>query len=224
MYDKFGLEYVLHGGPPPTPGGGAGGGASPFEGGMPGGFGGFGGMPGGGTRTFHFTSTPGGGGARGFRFSSADDIFRNAFAGGGGDDDDIFNILSSGGFGGGGFSGFGGGPGAGGGIPRTTRTAHPGMGGMGAGGGARRPPTQEATVVEKELPLTLEEIFNGTKKNVTTKSKSFDASGKKVVRDLTLEAVIKPGLRSGSKIKYRDIGDNEEGGKQDLHLIVKEVS
>ncbi|EAW12633.1 putative DnaJ domain protein Psi [Aspergillus clavatus NRRL 1] len=218
VYDQFGLEYLLRGGPPPSAGGP--GGFEGFEGGMPGGFA-FGGMPGGGggggTRTFHFSTGPGGGGGGGggFRFSSADDIFRN-FAkasgggggGGGGMDDDLFNILG-GGLGGGGGRGF-----------RASR----GPGGAGAGGfpSAHRAPTPEPTVVEKELPLTLEEIFKGTTKKVTVKSKTFDASGKRTVQDVTLEANIKPGLRTGSKIKYRGVGDQEEGGRQDVHLIVTE--
>lgn len=210
VYDQFGLEYLLRGGPAPPPGGAPGG--APFEGGIPGGFS-FGGMPGGGTRTFHFTTSPGAGG--GFRFSSADDIFRNfakasgGMGGGGGgaggfEDDDIFNMFT-GGAGPGGFRAGGRAPGAG-------------------FGQARRAPTPEPTVVEKELPLTLEEIYRGTTKKVTTKSKTFDPSGKRTVQEVTLEANIKPGLRTGSKIKYRNVGDQEEGGRQDVHLIVTEVS
>ena len=213
----------MRGGPAPGPAGGAGPDGSPFGGGgMPGGFS-FGGMPGGmpggggGARTFHFSTGPGGGGS-GFRFSSADDIFRNfakasgGMGGGGGsgggfDDDDIFSMLN------GGLGGGGGGPRA-----RTSR---------GTPGGfpqsSRRGPTPEPTVVEKELPLTLEELMRGTTKKVTVKSRSFDASGKRTVQDVTLEANIKPGLRTGSKIKYRGVGDQEEGGRQDVHLIVTEV-
>lgn len=203
----------MRGGPAPSPGGGGGAGAgpSPFEGGgMPGGFG-FGGMPGGGGgRTFHFSTGPGGGG--GFRFSNADDIFRDfakASGGMGMEDDDLFSMLGGGlggGFGGGG-RGFRsrGGP--------TSRAQQP-----------RRAPTPEPTVVEKDLPLTLEELFSGTIKKVTTKSKAFDPSGKRTVQEVTLEANVKPGLRTGSKIKYRGVGDQEEGGKQDVHLIVTEVS
>ncbi|ODM22136.1 hypothetical protein SI65_02982 [Aspergillus cristatus] len=214
VYDQFGLEYLLRGGPAPSPGGGAAGaGASPFEGGMPGGFGFGGGMPGGGARSFHFSSGPGGG-ASGFRFSSADDIFRNfAKASGGGmggmDDDDIFSML------GGGFGG-GGGGGAGRGFRSGTSGRGPGF------QQSRRAPTPEPTVVEKELPLTLEELFQGTTKKVTTKSKAFDPSGKRTVQDVTLEANIKAGLRTGSKIKYKGVGDQEEGGRQDVHLIVTE--
>lgn len=175
---------------------------------MPGGFG-FGGMPGGGTRTFHFSTGPGGGG--GFSFGDANDIFREfAKSGGAGgmsgmDDDDFISML-----------GGGMGRGMGGGFTRGRPSG-------GFGQKARRAPTPEPTVTEKDLPLTLEEIFKGTTKKVKTKSKTFDASGRRTVDDVVLEATIKPGLRAGSKIKYRNVGDQEEGGRQDVHLIVKEV-
>jgi DnaJ homolog subfamily B member 4 len=177
---------------------------------MPSGFA-FGGMPGGGggggggTRTFHFSTGPGG--SSGFRFSEADDIFKNfakASGGGGGSggvlDDDIFSMLNS---------GLGG--------TRAFRTSS-------GFNHSRRAPTPEPSVVEKELPLSLEEIYNGTTKKITTKSKTFDPSGKRNVQEVTLEANIKPGLRAGSKIKYKGVGDQEEGGRQDVHLIVIEVS
>lgn len=209
MYNQYGLEYLLRGGPPPSPGGGGGAGASP--GGMPGGFN-FGGMPGGGggARTFHFST--GGGGPGGFSFSNADDIFREFAKGGTGggrggafDDDDIFSMLNG---------GMGGGMG-GGGFRRPT--------GRGGFQQKKRAPTPEPTVIEKDLPVTLEEIFTGTTKKVKTRSKTFDSSGKLTAREVILEAKIKPGLRTGSKIKYKNFGDSEEGGRQDMHLIVKEV-
>lgn len=208
VYDQYGLDYLMRGGPPPPPPGGGGGGTG-FEGGMPGGFN-FGGMPSGGGRTFHFSTGPGGGG---FRFSDADDIFRNfakSSGGGGGgmggfDDDDIFSMLNGGLGGGGGGGGFG--------------RSRPGAGYS----KPKRAPTPEPTIIEKDLPLTLEEIFNGVSKKVKTKSKAFDRTGKLTTQEITLEANIKPGLRAGSKIKYRNIGDQEEGGRQDVHLIVKEL-
>ncbi|KAL3474538.1 hypothetical protein BJX99DRAFT_231518 [Aspergillus californicus] len=217
VYDQFGLEYLLRGGPPPTPGGG-GGGPTPFEtGGMPGGFS-FGNMPGGNTRSFHYSTRPGGGGGGGFKFSTADDIFRNftkaSGMGGLGDDDDILSSMLNGGLGGGG---------------RGTRF-RTSRGPSGGGGGGfpsqsqsqRTQPAPEPTVIEKQLPLTLEELMSGCVKKVTVKSKTFDANGKRTVQDVTLEANIKPGLRTGSKIKYRGVGDQEEGGRQDVHLIVTE--
>ncbi|OJD14236.1 hypothetical protein AJ78_05394 [Emergomyces pasteurianus Ep9510] len=202
VYDQYGLEFLLRGGtaePPPGAGGGGPGGV-PF--GMPGGFSTFGGMPGGGgTRTFHF-STGGGGG--GFHFSNPEDIFSNfARSGGAGmEDDDLFSIL-------GGLGGARGGAG-----PR-----HKG----GVNGAQRRAPTPEVTTVERPLPLTLEELFTGVHKRMKIKRKTFDErTGKRSVEDNILAFDVKPGLKAGSKIKYAGVGDQEEGGTQDLHFIITE--
>jgi DnaJ homolog subfamily B member 4 len=211
IYDQFGLEYLLRGGPPPpTPGGGG----RSFEGAMPGGFQSTS-MPGGGTRTYRFSTGPGGADG-GFNFSNPEDIFSSFKSTGGmGFDEDFINILH-GGFGGTGGAGAGAGAGA-----RAFRTA----GGAGPGfAQQRRVPTPEPSVVEMPLALTLEELFHGTTKKVVTKSKAFDQSGKRSVQEITLEASIKPGMRVGSKLKYRGVGDQEEGGRQDVHLIITEVS
>jgi DnaJ family protein B protein 4 len=164
-------------------------------------------MPG-GTRSFHFST---GGGGNGFNFSNADDIFgefmRNS-GGGGGDDFDF-----------GGF-GMGGMPGGMGGMP--------GGGGGGKGGrfrGGRRAPEPEVTVVEKPLAVSLEELYNGTTKKLKIKRKTYDqGTGKQSTQDRILEVPIKKGLKAGSKIKFSDVGDQVEGGTQDLHFIVSEVS
>lgn len=217
QYDQFGLDFVLNGGQVP-PQSGAGG--NPYEGagGMPGGFGGFGGMPGGGgggARTFHFT-TGGGGPGGGFNFSDPGNLWQDFLRGGGvggmggGDMDDILNQLGGGGFGGS--------------MPRASN-------GRSSGGKTRqrynsdaRAPSPEVTTVEKPLPLTLEELFTGTHKRMKIKRKLFDDSGKRTTEDRILEMDIKPGLKKGSKIKYKGVGDQEEGGQQDLHFIVEEVS
>lgn len=211
VYDQYGLEFLLRGGhepPPPGAGTGAGPGAMggmPF-GGMPGGFGGMGGMPGGG-RTFHFST--GGGGGNGFSFSNPESIFSEFFRSGGagmGDDDDVFANI-------------GGGMGGGSGGFRTSSSRF-----RDANGSHRqRPPTPEVTTVERTLPLTLEELYTGTKKKMKIKRKTFDESGKRSVQDKILEMDIKPGLKAGSKIKFKGVGDQEEGGTQDLHFIVSEV-
>jgi DnaJ family protein B protein 4 len=201
-YDQYGLEFILRGGVPhPEDAGGPGGNPFGGAGGGGGGAGGFpfassGGMPG-GTRSFHFST--GGGGGNGFNFSNADDIFgefmRNA--GGGGDEFDL------GGFG------------------------MPGGNGGGKGGrfrGGRRAPEPEVTVVEKPLAVTLEELFSGTTKKLKIKRKTYDQStGKQSTQDRILEVPIKKGLKPGSKIKFSDVGDQVEGGTQDLHFIISEV-
>jgi len=203
VYDQYGLDFLLKGGSAPPPGAEDGGMPGGF-GGMPGGgFPGFGGMPGGG-RSFHFSTN--GGGSGGFSFTDPNDIFANFARSsggsmGGGDEDDIFSMLS-------GMSG--------GGRPRKS-------GGGASFGRAQRPQTPEITVVERPLPVTLEELFKGAHKKMKIKRKTFDpATGKRSVQDKILEMDIKPGLKAGSKIKFSGVGDQEEGGSQDLHFIVTE--
>jgi DnaJ family protein B protein 4 len=204
VYDQYGLEFLLKGGQAPPPG--AEGMPAGGFGGMPGGFS-FGGMPGGGggARTFHFSTNGGGGGASGFNFSDPNDIFssfaKSGAGGGMGDDDDIFNLL------GGAFGGRGGG------ARRST----------GFGGPRQaRPQTPEVSVVERNLPVTLEEIFNGAHKKMKIKRKTFNSQGQRTTEDKILEMDIKRGLKAGSKIKFSGVGDQEEGGTQDLHFIVTE--
>ncbi|KAI9791956.1 MAG: hypothetical protein M1816_003225 [Peltula sp. TS41687] len=227
-YDQFGLEFLLRGGAAPPPGAEGAGAA----GGMPfgaGGFPGFGGMPGGGgaggTRTFHFsTGGGGGGGSGGFSFSDPGNIFaeflRSSGAGmgngpgaGGDEDDDIFA----------GLGGLGGGGRRGGGF-RTSSSRFGDMNGGGGGAGGRvRPPSPESPVVEKALPLTLEELFKGTHKKMKVKRKTYDErTGKTSVQDKVLEMDIKPGLKAGTKIKFKGAGDQDERGAQDLHFIISE--
>ncbi|KAI9807300.1 MAG: hypothetical protein M1833_000043 [Piccolia ochrophora] len=202
-YDQYGLDFLLRGGAEPPQGGGVPGGM-PFEGGgMPGGFGG---MPGGGgTRTFHFST---GGGRGGFSFSNPDSIFSDFLRGGGanmGDDDDLF-------------ASFGGMGGGGGGRSRGRF----GSASYGQSNGRARAPTPEVTTLEKPLPVTLEELFKGANKRMKIKRKTFDETGKRTMSDKILEMYIKPGLKPGSKIKFKGVGDQEEGGTQDLHFIIQE--
>lgn len=205
-YDQFGLDFMQNGGASQQNAGAGG-----FSGGMPGGFGGmpggFGGMPGGGGNTFHF-STGGGGGPGGFSSGDPFNIFQEFMKGGAGgaggsqgDDDGFFSA-----FGGGG-GGFGARPGTGG----RSRTM------------PRRYQTPEVTVIEKPLPVTLEDLFTGATKKLKIKRKTFDDNtGKQSVSDRILEVPIKKGLKPGSKIKFNGVGDQVEGGSQDMHFIIQE--
>lgn len=206
IYDQYGLEFLLRGGAPP-PEGAEGGMPGGGFGGMPGGFQGFsssGGMPGGG-RSFHFSTS---GGPGGFNFSDPNDIFssfaRNGGGGGGGamDQDDLFDLLGGGGFGR-----------SSGGSRRSTANFRP-----------ARPQTPETTVIEKDLPVSLEDLYKGCHKKMKIKRKVFDhATGQRNQEDKILEMDIKPGLKAGSKIKFANVGDQtEEGGTQDLHFVVRE--
>lgn len=198
VYDQYGLEYLLRGGPAPPPPGAEGGGMPDGFGGMPAGFGGFSGMPGGG-RSFHYSTGPGGGGG-GLKFNDPNSIFaefvKSGGGGGFGDDDDIFSLLS--------------------GMGRSARRSGPQM-------RSQRPRTPEVTTVERPLYVSLEELFHGAHKKMKIKRKTYDeATGVRKVEDKILEMDIKPGLKAGSKIKFKGVGDQEEGGQQDLAFVVTE--
>lgn len=120
--------------------------------------------------------------------------------GGGGDEEDIF-------------SSFGGMGGMGGGGRRSTSSQFP----------RRREPEVETTVIEKPLQVTLQDMFNGVTKKLKVQRKTYDPqTGKQSVEEKILSAPIKKGLKAGSKIKFPDMGDQVEGGTQDLHFVVKE--
>ncbi|KAI1822917.1 hypothetical protein F4861DRAFT_540532 [Xylaria intraflava] len=218
IYDQYGLEFLLRGGGAPPPGENPFASAQPGAG-MPGGFQGFdfggaGGMPG-GARSFHFTTGGGGGGA--FNFSNPESIFAEFMRGSAGadardDDDPVFSTFFPG--------AMPGRPSGGNGRPGRTRS-YP-AGDPFRGGGGPRDTVAEVTTVERALPLSLEELFKGSTKKMKIKRKTFDESGKRTTSDQVLEVPIKPGLKKGSKIKFKGVGDQEEGGKQDLHFIIEE--
>lgn len=56
------------------------------------------------------------------------------------------------------------------------------------------------------------------------KRKTFDADGKISREDRDLEISVKPGMKAGSKFKFKGVGDEIDGSKQDLHFIIEEVS
>ena len=78
--------------------------------------------------------------------------------------------------------------------------------------------------MERDLPVTLEQLFRGAKKRMNIKRKTYDEqTGKRKLEEKQLEIDIKPGYKAGTKIKFKGWGDQEEGGTQDLHFIIKEV-
>ncbi|KAK4670183.1 Molecular chaperone (DnaJ superfamily) [Podospora pseudopauciseta] len=203
LYDQFGLEVLLRGGAPP-PDAGPGPGPNPFAGA------GAGGMPEGFASFFSNAAGGGGGGgggtrfSYGFNFSDPNDLFRNTFRESSGGGDPFEDIL------------FGATRGASAGRSRGPR------GSFGSESMRARQPTPEVTTVERPLPLSLEDLFNGVTKKMKIKRKTFDETGKRITTDTVLEVPIKPGLKKGSKIRFKGVGDQEEGGQQDLVFIVEE--
>lgn len=157
-----------------------------------------------GRPSFHFST---GGGLSG---SDPMNIFSEFFRQGGagmGDDDDVFASFT-----GGRSSGFGGPP------PSSRKPSY------NSDSRRRRGRSPEITTVERPLPVTLEELYYGTHKKMRIRRKTFDPeTQKRKVEDKILDMVIKPGYKVGTKFKFKGVGDQEEGGPQDLHFIVTEV-
>lgn len=155
--------------------------------------------------SFFSTGGPGVSGGRAYyNFSDPENLFSRTFGG-----SDIFEDLLGGG--------------------RSTTSSASGAGGgrrmRGSfGESMRRAPTPEVNTVERPLPLSLEDLFTGVTKKMKIKRKMFDDSNKRTTTDTVLEVPIKPGLKKGSKIRFKGVGDQEEGGQQDLVFIVEEVS
>jgi DnaJ homolog subfamily B member 4 len=222
QYDLHGLAFVLGQGPSMADGGAGPSGAFPGgaggAGGVPPGFS-FGGMPGGGGRsqTFHFSSGGPGGGRSGFSFSDPNSIFNDFLRAGGGGlgGDDDFGMPGMSGFSSFGGAGLGG---ASRGNGRRSSARFENMGGP-------RAATPEVTVLERPLLVSLEDLFKGTTKKMKIQRKKFDeATGKLGKEERLLSMDIKPGFKAGGKFKFADVGDQVEGGTQDMHFIVKEVS
>lgn len=160
-------------------------------------------MPGGG-RTFHYSM--GGGGGGGGLGGDPFKVFAEFMRGGGasmGDDDDIFSQFTGGG--------------------RSSRGSRKDS--YAGNSMRRRDRSPEVTTVERPLPVTLEELYRGTHKKMKIKRKTFDPrTQRQNVEDKILEMDIKPGYKAGTKMKFKGVGDQEEGGTQDLHFIITEVS
>ncbi|SCU90700.1 LAME_0E09692g1_1 [Lachancea meyersii CBS 8951] len=195
VYDTYGLEAARNGGPA---------------------FGGAGGQDG--------HPGAGFGGAHAFSNEDAFNIFSQFFGGSGGGASPF-----GGGFGGaeesfGGFSSGGGFPGGGhggfsSGFPGGTsfRSA----GGMPGGfqSGASSPPPEEKTV-QVNLPVNLEDLFQGKKKSFKITRKGPGGTSEKQQVDIQL----KPGWKAGTKITYKNEGDYnpQTGRRQTMQFILQE--
>lgn len=193
LYDSYGLEAARRGGFVPPEANGEDG-----AGGYPGGF------PGGGGFNFSFGG-PGQGGYHSFTTNDAFNIF-SQFAGAGGmeGEDDLFSSF----MGGGGRrarGGFGGGSPFGG-----------GFGGAPGGGGFGSPEKPPAFTIK--LPVSLDDLYNGTTKKMKITRKRGMGSEEKI-----LSVNIKPGWKAGTKVTYAGEGDQQmDGSVQDVVFVIEE--
>ncbi|OLY83407.1 Protein psi1 [Smittium mucronatum] len=196
IYDQYGEDALKSGMPAPqsSSSGGAPG-ASPFFG-FPGASGG---------TTFSFSSQGGmpGGAFGGFTPSNPEDIFEQIFMDGAGG---IF---------------MGGGHGAG--RKKTSRMHHPAgapadfMGSFGAG------PKKSSGQIERTLPVNLKDLYTGANKKLKVTRKIIDNStGQLNTSEKILQIDIKPGWKSGTKIRFSGEGDNLGNGAQDIVIVVEE--
>eukprot|EP00903_Cladosiphon_okamuranus_P006991 g6802.t1 len=205
IYDRYGEAGLGHGG-----GGGdddgAGSGSMPF-GSSP--FSGARRTGGGGAQTFSFrTGGGGGGGGGGFHGSDPFSVFESFFGTG--------DVNQAGGLGGDGFGSFPMGGMSG------IRMGGMGMGGApasAAGGAGGRPagPRRQAPPVEHCLNLSLEELYKGSSKRmrITKKTSTGEAQVDKTI-------TIKPGWKDGTKITYKEEGDEHPGMlPADIVFVIK---
>ncbi|KAJ7928823.1 hypothetical protein B0H13DRAFT_2228810 [Mycena leptocephala] len=208
VYDQFGEE---------APGQGAGPGFS--------GFSGFPGGGGGGSKTFSFSTGPGGGfssSGPGFSPGDPNKIFENGRNGRNGRngqrhgrrkraagrgsvfDQDVDMD--------GGFSGFSnsGMPGGFSGMPRPGRRQSPSK---------NSPSTSAPSEITKPLKLALAELYSGTTKRLKVGRRLLDGSSE----DKVLEIQVQPGWKSGTKVRFPHAGnDQPDGEPQDLVFVVEE--
>lgn len=83
----------------------------------------------------------------------------------------------------------------------------------------------KAKIVEIPLPLTLEELFAGTRKKMKIIRHLCDKPGEQATHKHIVEMGIKPGLMPGFKFnyKFKGVGDLDQGQFQGIHFIVSEV-
>ncbi|KAH3900445.1 type II HSP40 co-chaperone SIS1 SCDLUD_003427 [Saccharomycodes ludwigii] len=208
IYDTYGLEAARNGGPAFGGMGGAGG---------AGGAGGRGG----------FSS----GGAHAFSDQDAFNIFSQFFGGGspfgfaGGDDGGFGGAsgFSSSGFGGQKQSRFGGHQQSGfsGGFPGGDFHSAGGMpGGFSANSGRSASPKPEEKVVQVNLPVSLEDLYQGNKKSFKITRKGPNGTSEKKQIDIQMAR----GWKAGTKITYKNEGDYnpQTGGRQTMQFVIQE--
>lgn len=202
IYDQFGEQGLKNGSGPQN--------GEQF-GAFPEAFG-SGNMPGG--RTFNFRS--GGGGSGGFTASDPNDIFRSFFASMGSDGSPNYGGALPGGFNpfGASFGGFA--------SSRTGDRGHsnsvPGFTNQRGASGA-----PENEVITKTLQVSLEELFKGTLKKLKITRKVRDRTGQLTTGEKVLEVSIKPGWKTGTKVKFSGAGDEKpDGSVQDIQFTIEE--
>lgn len=81
-------------------------------------------------------------------------------------------------------------------------------------------------VITKKLPCSLDELYNGAIKKLKVTKKIYDQlSRKTTIAEKILTINVKPGWKSGTKIRFPNEGDELADGKtQDIEFVIEEKS
>ena len=94
--------------------------------------------------------------------------------------------------------------------------------GFGGFGGAAPPP--RAQKLEIPLQCTLEELYAGATKRRKVTRRVADAAGRVSQKEETLEIVVRPGWKEGTRITFENKGDDLPGRpRQDLVFVIKQA-
>jgi len=95
---------------------------------------------------------------------------------------------------------------------------------MGSYGGvpSKQAKVQDATI-EKEIPVTLEEIAKGAEKKMKISRKVHHEDGRITTEDKVLKINVKPGWKSGTKVTFSQEGDKVPGKiPADIAFIIRD--
>jgi DnaJ-class molecular chaperone len=109
----------------------------------------------------------------------------------------------------------GGGLGGGGGIPYRSQTFH-------GHPGSKQQRIQDPTI-EKDIPVSLEDIAKGVQKKMKISRRVYDESGGSRSEEKVLQINVKPGWKAGTKVTFAKEGDRIPGKTPaDIAFIVRD--
>jgi len=112
--------------------------------------------------------------------------------------------------------GGGGVPNMGGGMPFRSNTFHAG------GGGSKQQRVQDPTI-ERDLPVSLEDINKGVVKKMKISRRVYDENGDNKMEEKVLQINVKPGWKAGTRVTFAKEGDRIPGKvPADIAFVIRD--
>merc|ERR1712228_1164282 len=93
----------------------------------------------------------------------------------------------------------------------------------GSGPGPSKQAKVQDTTIEKEIPVSLEEIAKGAEKKMKISRKVHQDDGRVTTEDKVLKITVKPGWKSGTKVTFSQEGDKFPGRTPaDIAFIIRD--